>query len=261
MTGASAGIGAGFCHRLASRGVNVVLIARSVDKMQAISKEITSKYGIETLIIPFDFNSATSTDWTSIKDQLSTLNPVILVNNVGVNVEHPTEFLDMSQEDIDWITNINISSTNKMTYMLLPQMKASATGIILNLSSGGGVLTPSPLLSPYAGTKAYNDSFALSLAGEVPTGVHVHSLTPFFVESAMAKMRKSFTVPSADSFAEMALRCVGSGVRLQPYWVHDIMGLALGYVPLRLRVWGVGRLHRDIRKRALRKKERLAKQN
>lgn len=262
VTGASAGIGAGFVRRLAEKGINVVLIARSVDKMNAIATECQTKYGIQTKVLPFDFASASSTDYASMTPVLTALQPAILVNNVGVNVPFPTEFVDMSTEAVDRIVKVNIESINRMTAMLLPGMLEAKKGIVFCLSSGGGAVGPGPLLSPYAGTKAYADAFAVSLSGEVASaGVFVHSLTPFFVESAMAKMRKSMTVPTPDAFAASALSMVGTTPRLSPHWAHYIMGVALTSLPLTLQVTLVTKMHRDIRRRALRKQERLSKQN
>lgn len=261
VTGASAGIGAGMARQLARRGLNIVLLARNQDKLSAVSAECVAA-GVDTKVISFDFSAATTSDWQGLADRLKPLGPAVLVNNVGVNVEMPTELTDMQMTDVERIVSVNVGATNAMTMMLLPDMVARARGIVLCLSSGGGAVTPAPLLAPYAGTKAYNDALAVSLSGEVDEkGVHVHSLTPFFVESNMAKMRASFTVPSADRFADLALRLVGSSPRLQPYWVHYVMQYALTLFPLRMQVGYVTKLHRSIRARALRKKERLAKQN
>lgn len=262
VTGASGGIGAGFVRQLAARGVNVVLLARSKDKMDALASEVTAAHGVKTQVVPFDFGAANPAAYSALSDTLKPLAPKILVNNVGVNVEFPTEFVDMSEDDVDWIVRINISSINKMTAMLLPGMVETKKGIILCLSSGGGAITPAPLLAPYSGTKCYADAFAVALSGEVAaSGVVVHSLTPFFVESAMAKMRKSFTVPSADNFAGKALNQVGVAPRISPYWVHSVMGTVVTTLPLKAQVTYVTNLHKKIRARALRKKERLAKQN
>lgn len=261
VTGASAGIGASFAHRLASRGVNVVLMARSKDKLDQLAKHLSDTYKVKTLVHTFDFATACKIEYEALRCCITPLEPTILINNVGVNVEFPTEFLDMDIDDISRIVNVNINSTNQMTKLILPFMKSKSKGIIMCLSSGGGVLTPAPLITPYSATKSYNDVFAHSLSGEVPSGVHVHSLTPFFVESAMAKMRSSFTVPSSDTFAECALRQVGNGVRLQPYWVHWVMASVVNLAPKSLQIKYVANLHRSIRVRALKKKERMAKQN
>lgn len=261
VTGASAGIGAGIAQQLAKRKVNVVLIARNHDKLKSVA-DTCEQFGVQTDIICFDFAQASASDWNGLKDRLVARSPKILVNNVGVNVEFPTEFADMCLEDVHRIVQVNVGATNSMTDMLLPGMLDAERGIILCLSSGGGAVTPAPLLAPYAGTKAYNDAFAVSLHGEVcHKNVLVHSLTPFFVESAMAKMRASFTVPTADRFADSALRLVGSSPRLQPYWVHFVMQTVFCLLPLKQQVGQIAKLHRDIRVRALRKKERLAKQN
>lgn len=262
VTGASGGIGAGFVRQLAARGVNVVLIARSKDKMDTIASEVAAAHGVKTQVVPFDFGAADTPAYTALADTLASLAPKILVNNVGVNVEFPTEFKDMSSDDVDWIVRVNISSINKMTAMLLPGMIEAKKGIIFCLSSGGGAITPAPLLAPYSGTKCYADAFALALSGEVSTsGIFVHSLTPFFVESPMAKMRKSFTVPSAENFAGKALDQVAVSPRLSPYWVHYLIGGALNCLPLTAQVRYVANLHQNIRVKALRRKERLAKQN
>lgn len=260
ITGASAGIGAGIARRLSKRGVNVVLLARTVDKMNEVAKQCAEN-GVKTKVIQFDFAQASSEDWSQLASTLKALSPTILVNNVGVNVEFPTPFVDLEDQFVSKLITVNIESTNRMTRLLLPHMITANHGIVLCLSSGAGGVVPAPLLSPYAGTKSYNDAFATSLAGEVPAGVHVHSLTPFFVESPMVKMKKAFTVPSADEFAEAALRLVSSSPRLQPYWVHMVMQCAITALPLSMQVKYVADLHTKIRTRALRRKEQRAKQN
>ncbi|CDF41048.1 beta-ketoacyl reductase [Chondrus crispus] len=246
----------GRSHRRVSRH------RRGLHKMDIIASEVSSTYGVKTHVTCFDFGSADLAAYAALKTELAPLAPKILVNNVGVNVEFPTDFVEMDPADVDRIVRINITSINKMTAMLLPAMIAAKKGIVFCLSSGGGAVTPAPLLAPYSGTKSYADSFAVSLSGEVvDKGVQVCSLTPFFVESAMAKMRKSFTVPSANDFANKALNQVCVSPRVSPHWVHAIMAGAVTLLPLKAQVSYVTNLHRSIRTRALKKKERLAKEN
>eukprot|EP00177_Eucheuma_denticulatum_P007992 GFKZ01014554.1.p2 GENE.GFKZ01014554.1~~GFKZ01014554.1.p2 ORF type:complete len:309 (-),score=53.97 GFKZ01014554.1:2015-2941(-) len=262
VTGASAGIGAGFVRALAKRGMNVILLARSQEKMEALAKEIGDKYGVQSKVVPFDFGAADVDSYAKLADTIADLAPNVLVNNVGVNVEMPTEFLDMDTVDVDRIVHVNITSINKMTALLLPGMVSDRQGLVINMSSGGGVVAPAPLLAVYGGTKAYADAFAVALSGEVKEkGVFAVSMTPFFVESAMAKMRRSLTVPSADAFADMALKQVAVAPRLSPHWIHEIMGVFLNILPLSVQVKKVTEMHRSIRKRAIRKKEKMAKKN
>lgn len=259
VTGASAGIGAGFARRLAARGVNLILIARSNERLAPVATECRAA-GVRVELIEFDFSSATRSDYDKLAAALAGYKPTILINNVGVSYPYPTDFIDIDADFADKLVKVNIESTNYMTRVLLPDMIKAKRGVIYCLSSGGGAVTPAPLLSVYAGTKAYNDAFAVSLSGEVrESGVLVHSLTPFFVESGMAKMRASFTVPTSDTFAEKALCALGGAPRLNPYIPHAIMGLVATSLPLRFQVDYVANLHRNIRKRALRRAERLAK--
>lgn len=266
VTGASGGIGAGMVLGLAKRGINPILIARSATKMEELAARCEKEYKVQTKVISFDFSSASASDYKALLSTLATeFKPTILINNVGINVEMPTDLVQMETEHSEEISNmvkVNILSTTTLTRGLLPGMISQSRGIILCLSSAGGVVTPAPLLSPYAGTKAFNDSFAVSLNGEVShLGIHVHSLTPFFVETAMAKMRSSMTVPTAKHFADIALNKVGSPYpRLQPYWVHYVMQLFITAFPANMQVKYVTDRHRNTRKCALRKKEKLAKQ-
>jgi 17beta-estradiol 17-dehydrogenase / very-long-chain 3-oxoacyl-CoA reductase len=267
VTGASAGIGAGFARRLAARGVNVVLIARSAGKLASVADECSraaQKAGkaVKTTVITFDFASADAAAYAKLSEEISALGNVsVLVNNVGVNVPFPTDFIETGADFCDTMVRVNVGATNRMTQMLLPAMVAAKCGAVYCLSSAGGAVSPGPLLAVYAGTKAYNDAFAVAIAGEVASsGVHVCSLTPFFVESSMAKMRASVTVPTPDSFAEMALSGTGGNFRANPHWAHAIMAAALTSLPLSIQVSYVAKLHRDIRKRALRRAERIAKQ-
>jgi 17beta-estradiol 17-dehydrogenase / very-long-chain 3-oxoacyl-CoA reductase len=162
---------------------------------------------------------------------------------------------------VDRIVKVNVESTNRMTAMCLPGMLERGRGVVYNLSSAGGAVSPAPLLAVYAGTKAYNDAFAVALAGEVGArGVLVHSLTPFFVESKMAKMRAGLTVPTPDAFADKALGQTGGRIRSNPHWAHAVMAGAILCLPLKMQVRYVANLHRDIRRRALRRAERVAKQ-
>lgn len=258
ITGASSGIGAGFARQLAQKGVNVVLIARSKERLAEVSKQV-EKTGSKARCITFDFDTASDVEYNNLKKDLEDLPITILVNNVGMNVSFPTNFVDTPQEKVAQITRVNIESTNRMTAMLLPRLISQRKGIVYCLSSGGGGVCPAPLLAVYAGTKAYNDAFAVALAGEVGSlGVKVHSLTPFFVESGMAKMRPSLMVPTADHFADCALANTGFQIRDNPYWVHELIGVVITSFPLRKQVTQVAKLHRDIRSRALRKQARLA---
>lgn len=264
VTGASSGIGAGFTRRLAASGMRVCVVARSAARLAPVAAEAKAAGAEDVRVVEFDFANAGPEEYARLRGEIAALDGgvSVLVNNVGVNVDFPTEYAEMEAEDVDRIVKVNVESTNKMTAMCLPGMLDARRGVVFTLSSGGGVVSPAPLLAAYAGTKAYNDAFAVALAGEVAArGVLVHSLTPFFVESKMAKMRASLTVPTPDAFAKAALAQAGGGVRANPHWVHAVMAAGIRALPLKTQIKYVTDMHRNIRKRALRKAARLAKQN
>mmetsp|Transcript_15162 Transcript_15162/g.32498 ORF Transcript_15162/g.32498 Transcript_15162/m.32498 type:complete len:319 (+) Transcript_15162:60-1016(+) len=264
ITGASAGLGAAFAKQLAKRGLNVVLLARSEDKMQAIASEIESKYGVQTKLMKFDFGSATEVEFNHLKSEvLEGLVVSVLVNNVSVNVPFPVDFLETDPAIIEQMLRINVGTTTKMTRMLLPAMVERKRGIVYMMSSAGGTLSPAPMLSVYGATKAYMDSFAVSISGEVAaSGVTVHSCVPFFVKTEMSKIRKtSITVPDPDAFVGNTLNSCGYEPRLCPHWAHMLMANALRLLPLRRQVAYVHATHKDLHRRALRKLERESKKN
>mmetsp|Transcript_7058 Transcript_7058/g.18916 ORF Transcript_7058/g.18916 Transcript_7058/m.18916 type:complete len:315 (+) Transcript_7058:43-987(+) len=264
VTGASAGLGAAFAKQLAKRGLNVVLLARSENKMRAVASEIEKKYAVETKVVPFDFGTATETEFSYLKNfVLSGVIVSVLVNNVSVNVPFPVDFLETDPQLIEQMLRINVGTTTRMTRMLLPAMVERKRGIVYMMSSAGGTLSPAPMLSVYGATKAYMDSLAVSISGEVAsTGVTVHSCVPFFVKTEMSKIRKaSITVPEPDAFVNDTLNACGSEPRLCPHWAHMIMADVLRLLPLKQQVKQVLKVHKDIRRRALRKQEREAKAN
>jgi len=190
VTGASYGIGAQYAKQLASKGLNVVLVARTESKLREVEAEIREKYqGVKTQVYPFDFDLASDADWARLTKTLVDLKPAVLVNNVGVATDMPEPVADTDPKRIDSMIRVNCLTTARMTHRLLPGMLERRAGAIIFLSSGSG-LFPTPLLSVYGATKAFDNHFALSLRGELAgSGVEVQSVTPFFVVSEMSKVR------------------------------------------------------------------------
>eukprot|EP00188_Purpureofilum_apyrenoidigerum_P002837 Plantae.Rhodophyta-Purpureofilum_apyrenoidigerum.ctg2895.p1 GENE.Plantae.Rhodophyta-Purpureofilum_apyrenoidigerum.ctg2895~~Plantae.Rhodophyta-Purpureofilum_apyrenoidigerum.ctg2895.p1 ORF type:complete len:307 (-),score=48.89 Plantae.Rhodophyta-Purpureofilum_apyrenoidigerum.ctg2895:318-1238(-) len=256
ITGASDGIGAAFARQLASQGLNVVIMARSLTKLDAVMSEC-EKLGAQVIIIPFDFASASDEFYSSLRSQLSDVTISVLVNNVGVNVDYPTDFMNTSVETADRIVRVNTHATVEMTRIFLEPMIARKKGIVIFLSSGAGTTSPGPKLSVYAGTKAFVDAFAVALSGELAsTGISVHSLRAFFVVSSMSKIRRSsLTVPTTDQWVRSALKVVGRETVSTPFWSHEIMGFLLNLIPLKYQVSYVNKLHNDIQQKAMRKRD------
>ncbi|KAF3942069.1 hypothetical protein ABW19_dt0202974 [Dactylella cylindrospora] len=268
ITGASDGIGKEFAYQLASKGYSILLISRTASKLEEISKDLQSKYSVQTDWVPVDFAANLDKDYDSIADHVKDKDVAILINNVGKSHDMPVPFLSTEEKEMNDIITINCIATLRVTQIVAPGMVSRKRGLILTMGSFAG-LTPTALLATYSGSKAFLSHWSAALASELkPFGVHVDLVNSYLVTSAMSKIRRSsITIPNPKAFVKSALGKVGvyvggtAGV-VTPYWSHAIMHWALENLAGlgSATVIGVNKsMHEDIRKRALKKKERDAK--
>ena len=118
-----------------------------------------------------------------------------------------------------------------------------------------------PLLSQYSAAKGYIEKFSRGLNAEYSgKGITVQCQAPFYVATKLAKMRKSFTVPTPDSYVKMAVRWVGhSDDVVSPFWFHNLQGWVIDSLPSSIIDPQVMNMHMAIRKRGM-KKEAMKKQ-
>uniref|UniRef100_UPI00398E766F very-long-chain 3-oxoacyl-CoA reductase-like n=1 Tax=Pristiophorus japonicus TaxID=55135 RepID=UPI00398E766F len=212
VTGATSGIGKAYAHELARRGLNVVLISRSLEKLRATAAEIEQQQGKKTKIIQADFNSGVEI-YGPIEAALKYLDIGILVNNVGKTYQMlPCFFLDapdVTKEILD-IMNCNILSVLMMTRIVLPGMLERKKGVVINISSEAGT-HPHPLLTMYSATKVFVDFFSRALNAEYkPRGIIVQCVMPLLVSTNLtSNMETNMFVKQADDYAREALNTVG----------------------------------------------------
>ncbi|BGP21783.1 hypothetical protein JCM10295v2_000658 [Rhodotorula toruloides] len=267
VTGATAGIGRDFALQLAGAGFNIFLASRTASKLDAIAQEITAKYpSVETQVHAIDFSSP-SADYAALKAALDPLDVGVLINNVGKSYEEPTFFQDLSDQDMTDIVEINVNATMKVTKLVIPGMISRKRGLILTVGSFASLI-PSPLLAVYSGSKAFLSTWSQALGSELKgTGVEVELLNTYFVVSKLSKIRKSsWMIPTPKTYVRSVLSHIGvrGGAVGQPH----ISTPYHGHAPVQ---WVVDhlfsrqfwldynrKLHLDIRKRVLRKREREA---
>lgn len=255
VTGSSDGIGKGYALELAKRGFNVYLISRTEQKLNQVADEIKSKYSVETRVLAVDFMAADDSTYQRIADSINGLSVVVLVNNVGINYEFPQRYLEATEKLDDAIIRVNITATNKLTRIVLPQMVDRKGGAIINLSSMAGRV-PTPLLTVYSATKAYIDYFSKGLAQEYKKyGILVQSVTPGMVVSNMSKIRRtSLMVSSPAHIAKRSIDRLGCEYELSPYYFHGIIIYLLNALPLSITLSYLLGMNEGIQKKALRKK-------
>ncbi|TDL22331.1 3-ketoacyl-CoA reductase [Rickenella mellea] len=269
VTGATDGIGKEFATQLGKAGFNVFLVSRSVDKLQAVAAEIEEKYKTKTRVLAIDFAHPTEEQYQELERTCQEVEVGVLVNNVGRSHDMPVAFAATSLDEQEAIININVSATLRVTKIAMGGMLARKRGLILTLSSFAGTI-PSPLLATYSASKAFLQTWSDALSVELKgSGVQVECVGTYFVVSNMSKIRRpSMFIPTPASFvrsvlSKIGLACGAVGIgrpsASTPYWSHALLDYAIHVLdwPQAVMAYTLA-LHKDIRRRALRKRERLA---
>lgn len=176
VTGASRGLGRCFARTLAARRQNLVLVARSTEKLEALARELQTAHGISVESIPFDL--AQTGAGQQLADELTRrgLEIDLLVNNAGFG--DPGRFQQLSLERQLQGINLQNATVVELTYRLLPAMIERTQGGIITVSSMAG-FQPIPFASVYSATKAFLTTFSLALEAEVKRyGVQVVTVCP-----------------------------------------------------------------------------------
>ncbi|XP_053416635.1 17-beta-hydroxysteroid dehydrogenase type 3 [Nycticebus coucang] len=230
ITGAGDGIGKAYSFELAKHGINVVLISRTLEKLQAIATEIESTTGSSVKIIQVDFTKDDIYEY--IKEKLKGLEIGILVNNVGMLPDlFPRYFLN-TPDEIESLIHCNITSVVKMTQLVLTHMESRRRGLVLNISSGVA-LFPWPLYTLYSASKAFMCMFSKALQVEYKEkGIIIQVLTPYAVSTAMTKHLKTNVITkTADDFVKESLNYITIGDETCGCLAHEILACFLSLIP------------------------------
>lgn len=176
ITGASGGIGYEITQLFARDHVNLILVARSTDKLESIKKDFETLYNIRVDVLSLDLSEQQA--YLEILSYIEKENIVIdfLVNNAGFGYQDA--FLDKGVEDYREMIQVNIMSLTALTHAIAIQMSSRQSGRILNIASVAS-FQPNPYFAVYGATKAYVLSFTEALHKEFShSGVTVTALSP-----------------------------------------------------------------------------------
>lgn len=181
ITGASAGLGSEFARQLAARGLNLILVARRREPMQALCDELVSAHGIEVQILEADLCEPSTPGALFDSVRQRQLEVDYLINNAG---SYGPDLIG----EADWQANrdyleLMMTSVAAMCHFFIPPMQERGFGRVLNVASIAGLITMSGDYS-YGPTKAYLVALSRGLAASLRnSGVHVTALCPGFTHT------------------------------------------------------------------------------
>lgn len=164
ITGASGGIGLELARIHASKGGDVVLVARSRDKLESIKQELQSQYGVKAYVMAEDLADPCAADRIFATTEALGLVIDVLINNAGFGGHG--KFVERSLQADMAMMQVNMVTLTSLTHHYLKGMVVRRRGRILNVSSTASFL-PGPLQAVYYATKAYVTSFTQAVAEEV----------------------------------------------------------------------------------------------
>jgi uncharacterized protein len=241
VTGASSGIGAALAKELASRGHDLLLVARNEDALQRLAADLRDRAGIAADVLPADL--ALPGAGRALTQELKgrEISVETVVNSAGF--ADFARFVDADLDKLQQMVAVNVAALTEITHELLPDMLTRGRGRVLNVASTAGFM-PGPLMAVYYATKAYVLSLTEALAEELKgTGVSATALCPgptetgFQSRAAMeeSKLVKGRTIMDAATVARAGIDglMVGKPV-VVPGWKNKFQAAVPHFVPRRL---------------------------
>jgi len=221
VTGSSSGMGAAFARDLASRGHQVILVARRETRLKELANELTERYAVRAEVIACDLADADARAALPARIAESDLRVDILCNCAGFGISgafgacDPAAMLQMVRTNFEAVVDI--------TRAFVPGMQRRGRGAVLIVSSIAG-MQPMPGFTTYAATKAALLSFAEALHAEVKRdGVSVTAMCPGQVNTeftqiagleAGARLWPSFLIPDVAECARTGIEGLAAGRRV-----------------------------------------------
>ncbi|GAA1870061.1 SDR family oxidoreductase [Myceligenerans crystallogenes] len=175
VTGASSGIGAAFARALASRGANLVLVARRRERLDRLAAELREGRAITVTTVPLDLSAPTAAAELKAALAEAGVTATSLINNAGFGTFG--EFRDEDPERLTQEIAVDVSAPVQLSHAFLPGI-VEARGFLINVASMAAY-APTPRMAVYGAAKAFVLSFTESLWAELrDTGATVFALSP-----------------------------------------------------------------------------------
>jgi len=184
VTGGSRGLGYEMVKAFAAHGADCVVVSRKFDACEAVAEEVRA-LGRKALAL-----AAHVGKWAEIDAMLETAYAEfgridILVNNAGMSPQMPSD--EVTEQLFDSVVNLNFKGPFRLASQVAKRMRDGDGGVIINVSSTGGIM-PLPGVVPYSASKAALNQIGKSFAREYGPKVRINTLSagPFLTDIAKA---------------------------------------------------------------------------
>jgi len=186
ITGASSGIGKELAHIHAEKGGDLVIVARSKDKLEKLKTELEKKHSVKVMLIEKDLSNSEAPKELYKEVKNAGIEIEYLINNAGFGGRG--KFHERDWEADSAMINLNIVALTALTRFFLPDFVKRNSGKILNVSSTASFM-PGPLQAVYYASKSYVTFFSNAIAEELhDTNITVTALMPGATETEFAKV-------------------------------------------------------------------------
>jgi len=225
ITGASSGIGAVYADRLARQGYDLILVARSRGRLNALANHLSDQTGRSVEVVAADLtNKADSLRVEQILRNDASI--TLLVNNAGVGGVMP--LLASPVDDMEAMVSLNVTALMRLAYAAVPGFVARGTGTLVNIASIVAI-APEILNGVYGGTKAFVLALSQSMQHELADkGVRVQAVLPgatatdFWSEAGNpVENLPQEIVMSAEDMVDAALAGLAAGETVTIPGLHD----------------------------------------
>jgi short-subunit dehydrogenase len=249
ITGASSGIGATFARRLATRGYNLILVARRKERLTNLVSELEQQYPVTAEILVADLSQSAGIE--QVEKRITELESLaMLINNAGFGTTDNFANIVLSRQ-LEMV-QLHVVASMRLSRAALPGMIAHHRGTIINVSSVAAFI-PMPRNVTYCATKAFLNTFSEALQAELTgTGVQIQALCPGFTytefhDTTEFENYKRARIPkvlwmSAESVVDESLNALKRGqVIFIPGLKYRLLVAVIRAIPNSLLRWGMAR--------------------
>ena len=239
VTGSTSGVGLALSLELCSRGFNIILHGRDVEKLKKVQSELLARFpGRETEILVLDASNCFAHEQYAISraaifEATKNRRVTLLINNVGIGHNLQTDFRAFTTQtppSLEILLNTNIGFMTHLTHILLPILAEGAPSLVINVGSLAELAMP--YIAVYSATKAYMSTFTKALDAEMRAenlDVTVECMLFGDIDTPVHPMKQSLSVLGSEDAAKCILDRGGSmgswGLEPvgAPYWFHGFL--------------------------------------